>query len=65
MKTMLMEVNTDTFELSTLDGTTYRVEPWDITVCCTWMPTTEIEIFTEKGQKYCKNLSSNQVVRIS
>lgn len=65
MKTMLMEVSTDTFELSTLDGNVYKVEPWDITVCCTWTPTTEIEIVTENGQKYCKNLSSNQRVRIS
>lgn len=65
MKTMLNEVNTETFELSTLDGTAYKVDPWDITVCCTWTPTTEIEIYIEKGQKYCKNLSSDQKVRIS
>lgn len=65
MKTMLMEVNTETFELSTMDGKTYKVEPWDITVCCTWTPTTEIEITTEQGQKYCTNLSSSQKVRIS
>ena len=64
MKTMLMEVNTEKFELSTLDGKTYGIEPWDITICCTWTPTTEIEITTDKEQKYCINLSTNQKIRL-
>jgi len=64
MKTMLLEVNADNLKLSTMEGKTYNVEPWDITICCTWTPTTEIEIYTEKGQRFCKNLSSDQTVRL-
>ncbi|MEG2146676.1 MAG: hypothetical protein RRY06_08610 [Lachnospiraceae bacterium] len=64
MKTTLEEVNIETCKLSTTNGKTYNVEPWDITVCCTWTATTEIEISSENGQKYCTNLSSSQKVRI-
>lgn len=63
MKTMLLEVNTDDFTLTTLDGNVYLVEPGDITVCCTWTPTTEIEITNAGGHKVCRNLSSGQTIR--
>jgi len=61
---MLIDVNTDKFQLTTLEGKTYNVEPWDISICCTWSPTVEIEIKTENGENVCKNLSSNQKVRL-
>jgi hypothetical protein len=49
MRIMLMEVDTEECTLTTLDGEKYNVNPSDITVCCTWTPTTEIEIVTVGG----------------
>ena len=63
MKTILMDVDTEKFVLSTIDGQEYYVEPGDITICCSWTPTAELEILTQNGQKFCKNLSNGQVVR--
>ena len=62
MKKILLEVNCDTFELHTLDGITYKIDPGDITICCTWMPTIELEINSKK--KTCTAMSSGQTVRI-
>jgi hypothetical protein len=64
MGTMLMEVDTEECTITTLDGKKYNVEPSDIAVCCTWTPTTEIEIATVGGKKVCKNLSSGQSIRL-
>lgn len=64
MITRLLEVNTETLKLATLDGREYSINPNDIDVCCTWSPTVELEIKTVYGQKYCINLSSEQQVRI-
>lgn len=64
MRIMLMEVDTEECTLTTLDGEKYNVNPSDITVCCTWTPTTEIEIVTVGGKKVCKNLSSGQSIRL-
>jgi hypothetical protein len=64
MRVMLNEVDTETFKLTTMEGDEYFVEPWDITICCTWTPTAELEIVTIDGQIVCKNLESDQVVRL-
>jgi len=63
MKTMLMEVDIEEFTLTTIDGQAYYVEPGDITICCIWTPTADIEIMTQNGRKVCKNLSNGQIVR--
>lgn len=48
MKKILLGVNENTFEIHTLDGAKYKVEPGDITICCTWTPTMELEIDSRK-----------------
>ena len=63
MKTMLMEVDVEESTLTTIDGQEYYVEPGDITICCIWTPTAEIEITIQNGQTVCKNLSNGQIVR--
>lgn len=49
MRALLAEVNLDTGELITLDGQKYLVNPGDLTTCCTWTPTVELEIDLGKG----------------
>lgn len=62
MKKILLGVNENTFEIHTLDGTKYKVEPGDITICCTWTPTMELEIDSRK--KTCTATSTGQTVHI-
>ncbi len=64
METMLKEVDTKECTLTTLDDKKYNVKLSDITVCCTWTPTTEIEIATVEGKKVCKNLYSGQSIHL-
>lgn len=49
MKALLLEVNLETGELITLEGERYLVNPGDLSTCCTWTPTAELEIDTAKG----------------
>ena len=44
MKATLDHVDDTTFSLITLDGKEYKVEPLDITICCTWTPTSNYGI---------------------
>ena len=62
MKKMLLKVDYNTLEIHTMGGTTYKVHPGDITICCTWTPTAELEIDSKK--KTCTATSSGQTVRI-
>ena len=62
MKKTLLLVNCDSFVLYTTDGAKYKIVPDDITICCTWVPTMELEIDREK--KTCTATSSGQTVRI-
>ena len=39
MKKMLLEVDTDECKLTMSDGSKWSVNPGDITICCTWLPT--------------------------
>lgn len=64
MYAMLNEVDTEKCKLTTLEGREYFVEPWDITICCTWSPTAELEIAAVDGKIICKNLENDQVVRL-
>ncbi len=65
MKTTLMKVDIDDFSLTIADGSKYQIEPSDITICCIWLPITEIEIMIVNRQKLCKNLSNGEIVRLS
>lgn len=49
MKALLFEVNLETGELITLEGEKYLVTPGDISTCCTWTPTTELDIDLSNG----------------
>lgn len=62
MKKTLLEVNCDTFELYMMDGSKYKIVPDDITICCTWTPTMELEIDSKK--KTCTATSIGATVRI-
>jgi hypothetical protein len=62
MKALLSEVNLETGELITLEGEKYLVNPGDLPICCTWTPTTELEINISKG--YIKNLESNVTIEL-
>ena len=62
MKKFLLEVNCDTFEICTMDGSKYKVVPGDITICCTWTPTMELEI--DNVKKTCTATSSGATIRI-
>ena len=62
MKKILLEVDCNSFKLHTMDGTTYKVEPEDITICCTWTPTMELEI--DRKKKTCTATSIGATVRI-
>lgn len=63
MKRMLNEVDIDNCKLITIEGEEFTVDPFDITICCTWSPTVELEIKTVRGQKVCKNLASGQSIK--
>ena len=52
MSNMLLEVDTDNFELQMLDGSVFSVNPADITICCTWTPTAELSIKKNSNQTY-------------
>jgi hypothetical protein len=62
LRAMLQEVNLDTGELITLDGEKYLVNPGDLTTCCTWTPTAELEINIGKG--YIKNLECDVTIEL-
>lgn len=62
MKKILLEVNCDTLEIYTMDGSKYKVMPDDIIICCTWTPTMELEIDNKK--KTCTATSIDATVRI-
>ena len=62
MKKFLLAVNCDTFEICTMDGSKYKVVPGDITICCTWTPTMELEINNVK--KTCTATSNGSTIRI-
>lgn len=62
MKKILLEVDCNTFEIHTIDGAKYKVELGDITKCCTWTPTMELEIDSKK--KTCTATSSGETVHI-
>ncbi len=62
MKALLSEVNLETGELVTLEGERYLVNPTDLPTCCTWTPTTELEINVSKG--HIKNLECNVTVKL-
>lgn len=62
MKKILLEVNCDTFEICTMDDCKYRVVPDDITICCTWTPTMELEIDNKK--KTCTATAIGATVQI-
>lgn len=64
MKTNLMEVDVKNYTLTTVKGKVYSVEPWDIVICAPWPATSEIEISTKRGQKYCTLLSNGQTIRL-
>ena len=51
MKTTLDHVDDTTFSLMTLDGKEYKIEPADVTICCTWTPTMELEIYKARKSK--------------
>lgn len=62
MRAMLLEVDLDRGELITLDGDKYLVNPSDLSTCCTWIPTAELEINVGKG--YIKNLECNVIIEL-
>ena len=64
METILYEVDIENFSLKTKSGEVYRVNVYDMTICCCWLPTSPIRIFEDCGQVYCKNLSLNSMVRL-
>ena len=64
METFLCEVDIDNFTLTTTDGMIYRVNASDMTICCCWLPTSRIKIFTSGNQLYCANLSLDSTVRL-
>lgn len=65
MKDMLLEVDAKTFQLSTMNGLIFNVEPFDITICCTWTPTASIEIKKNTNGIICINLENHQKVRVT
>ena len=44
MKKMLLEVDTDECKLTMSDGSKWSVNPGDITICCAWLPTSELVV---------------------
>lgn len=62
MKALLLEVNLETGELTTLEGDRYLVNPGDLPTCCTWTPTAELEIDVKKG--YIKNLENEVTIEL-
>ncbi len=64
MNTMLFEVDTDNFTLTTMSGEVYHINMFDMATCCCWMPTSPIKIFENDGQLFCTNLSLNSTVRL-
>lgn len=64
MKTTLDHVDDTTFSLMTLDGKEYKIELADVTICCAWTPTMELEIYKRGNQKYCKALATGATIRI-
>lgn len=41
---MLNEIKKDGEIISLMDGSEYSVDPGDIPVCCTWIPTAKIKV---------------------
>ena len=62
MRAMLLEVNLDTGELITLEGKKYLVNPGDLSTCCTWTPTAELDI--NEGKGYIKNLECDVTIEL-
>ena len=65
MNSVLYEVDVDNFALITMSGEVYRVNVYDFTTCCCWLPTSPIKIFTSDGQLYCTNLVLDSTVRLA
>jgi hypothetical protein len=62
MRTTLLEVDPNESTLTTIEGKVFFVVPEDLTICCTWTPTTAIEIVVVGRRKVCRNLSTGQQV---
>jgi hypothetical protein len=60
MKNMLMEVDTDKCELKTMGGSVFSVNPGDITICCTWIPTAELNIMKNANTTYDYTITNGQ-----
>ncbi len=64
MKKTLYEVDTDNGVLKTLEGDEYIINPSDLPICCTWIPTTELEIKMDRGAIICTNLENGISIQL-
>ncbi len=64
MKKTLYEVDTDNGVLKTLEGDEYIINPGDLPICCTWIPTTELEIKMDRGAIICTNLENGISIQL-
>lgn len=58
MEKMLLEIDDVNCELHMLDGSKWTIEPFDFSICCTWVPTSMLTIRKNKEKGYytiCKN----------
>jgi len=42
----------------------YAVDPWDSTICSTWIPTAPLEIKQNGNEYICKNLENDSIIRL-
>ena len=64
MKKTLYEVDTDNGVLKTLEGDEYIINPRDLPICWTWIPTTELEIKMDRGAIICTNLENGISIQL-
>lgn len=60
----IYEIDFDKFTLITLEGKTFKINKYDMSVLVGWTPTTPIKEVTIDGIKYIENLSNGARARI-
>lgn len=65
MNYSINDIDWDKNILTTLEGKTFKIDPYDMSVLAGWTPTTPIKEIKVDGIKYIENLSNGMRAKIN